>query len=83
MPLPFFRFELDDAAMRLDELAGQRQPETERGLAPEAGLADAMKAIEHARHVFGGDPRAVVVNRMVASISSPSAFSVIRPLRSV
>ena len=45
--------------MRLDELAGERQPKPERRLAPSAA-ADAVKAREDARLIFGLDPRAIV-----------------------
>ena len=60
VPFPFFDFELDRAAMRLDELAGQRQAEAERRLAANAGFGDAVEAVEHARQVLGGDAGAIV-----------------------
>ena len=59
VPLPGCRFQLDLAAVRLDELAGQRQAEAERRLA--AGRrADAVEAGEHLLLVLDRDPRAVV-----------------------
>ena len=38
VPLPFVELELDRAAVRLDELAGQRQAEAQRRLAADAGF---------------------------------------------
>src|SRR5215217_3006702 len=59
-PLPHFRMKLDRAAMRLDELAGERQAEADRGLAVHAfGLA-AVEAIEDARLVGGRNAAAIV-----------------------
>ena len=62
VPLPFFEFELDRAAMRLDELAGQRQAEAERRLAATPASATPVEAVEHARQVLGGDARAIVAD---------------------
>ena len=74
VPFPFFELELDRAAMRLDELAGQRQAEAERRLAAHACLLDPVEAVEHARQILLGDARAVIADRITACSSSPSAL---------
>ena len=48
--------------MRLNELAGQRQAETKRGIAP-TNSADAMEAGEHVLLIFGRDPLAIIGHR--------------------
>ena len=62
VPLPFFELELDRTAMRLDELAGQRQSKPQSRLAAHAFLDHAVEAVEHARQVLGRNARAVVAD---------------------
>src|SRR5678816_3921235 len=60
--LALLGFELDGAAVGFDELARQRQSQSERRLAPDALLHDPVEAVEYARQVFGGDSRTVVAD---------------------
>src|SRR5438067_13789698 len=59
-PLPRLRKQLDAAAMRLDELPGERQAEAERRL---PALCGAVEAVEDPRLVRGRDAAAIVRDR--------------------
>ena len=83
-PLPLLRFQLDRPAMRLDELAGQRQAEAERRFAADPGLLDPVEAVEYARQFLFGDARRHCRGpRSPPASRRPSAFRRIPPLRSV
>src|SRR3569623_3364320 len=58
-PLARLRHQVDRAAMRLDELPGERQTEAQRTLAV-AGDTRLGEAVERARHRVGGHPGAVI-----------------------
>src|SRR3954447_13402763 len=63
--------EIDPAAVRFDDLAGQREPEADPGNAARARLA-AKELAEHARLVLGRDPEALVVDARADRLPAPA-----------
>ena len=83
VPLPFGGLQLDRPTVGLHELAGQREAEAERRFAAQAGLDDAVEAVEDAGQVLAAMPGPLSVILITACFSSPPASSRMRPLRSL